>query len=137
MNYQPSTIKGKNTMPAESAGGIAALVKLYGIKALFGMMGTALLYMVLPPRNADGSFNEFEFAGRLACAGVFSCVFGDPVFALLVQHWPAMATAFGPKPVDLMVGAPAWWITRAVALWFQRRSDKDIAELTKDAKGSL
>lgn len=129
--------KGTHTMPAESASGVAALVKLYGLKAALGMMGTALLYMVLPPRNANGSFNEVEFACRLACAGVFSCVFGDPVFALLTQHWPTVASALGPKPVDLMVGAPAWWITRAIALWFQRRADKDIAELTKDLKDSL
>jgi len=126
-------------MPAESAGGIAALLKFYGLKAVLGMMGAALLYLVLPPRNADGSFSEYEFAARLACAGVFSCMFGDAAYALMLQwDYPKLiAVALGPKAVDLLVGAPAWWITRAVALWFQRRSDKDIAELARDAKDSL
>ena len=41
-------------MAAESAGGIAAILKIYGIKAVLGMVGAALLYIVLPPRNADG-----------------------------------------------------------------------------------
>ncbi|RAM61169.1 hypothetical protein [Herbaspirillum rubrisubalbicans] len=124
-------------MAAESAGGIAAVLKIYGIKAVLGMAGAALLYIVLPPRNADGSFNEKEFVVRLACAGAFSIMFGDLAFSLLVQHAAAVATVLGPKPVDLMVGAPAWWVTRAVALWFQRRQGKDIAELARDVKETL
>jgi hypothetical protein len=136
MHLDHATQKGKHTMSAESASGIAALVKLYGIKAVLGMLGTALLYIVLPPRNADGSFNEWEFAGRLACAGVFSCMFGDAGFEMLLHHVPKVAAALGPKAVDLLVGAPAWWITRAIALWFQHRHDKDIAELTKDIRKS-
>jgi len=122
-------------MPAESSG-TAALLKLYGLKAVFGMMGAALLYIVLPPRHADGTFSEYEFAARLACAGMFSCLFGDAAYALLLQcdNAQIVAIALGPKAVDLLVGAPAWWITRAVALWLQRRSGKDIAELVKDAR---
>ncbi|RAN49237.1 hypothetical protein RB25_08245 [Herbaspirillum rubrisubalbicans] len=124
-------------MAAESAGGIAAILKIYGIKAVLGMVGAALLYIVLPPRNLDGSFNEKEFVVRLACAGAFSIMFGDLAFAVLLQHVPTIAAVLGPKPVDLMVGAPAWWVTRAVALWFQRRQGKDIAELARDVKETL
>jgi hypothetical protein len=124
-------------MAAESAGGLAAIVKIYGIKAVFGMAGAAMLYIVLPPRNADGSFNEKEFVARLACAGLFSCLFGDFSYALLTQYAGNIAAALGPKPVDLLVGAPAWWITRAIALWLQRHQDKDIAEIAKDVKDTL
>ena len=124
-------------MAAESATGIAAVLKIYGLKAVLGMAGAAMLYIVLPPRNADGSFNEKEFVVRLACAGAFSIMFGDVAYSLLVDHVPSIATVLGPKPVDLMVGAPAWWITRAVALWFQRRQEKDIAELARDVKESM
>lgn len=124
-------------MAAESAGGIAAVLKIYGIKAVLGMVGAAMLYIVLPPRNPDGSFNEKEFVVRLACAGAFSIMFGDLAYSVLVEHAATIATVLGPKPVDLMVGAPAWWITRAVALWFQRRQEKDIAELARDVKESM
>ncbi|MDR9850197.1 hypothetical protein [Herbaspirillum huttiense] len=132
-----SLTRGNHVMAAESAGGIAAILKIYGIKAVLGMVGAALLYIVLPPRNADGSFNEKEFVVRLACAGAFSIMFGDLAFSVLLQHVPTIAAVLGPKPVDLMVGAPAWWITRAVALWFQRRQGKDIAELARDVKETL
>jgi hypothetical protein len=36
--------------------------------------------------------------------------------------------------VDLMAGAPGWWISRAAALWFHRRHDKDIEELINEIK---
>jgi len=124
-------------MATESASGIAALLKIYGIKAVLGMLGAALLYIVLPPRNADGSFNEKEFVVRLACAGTFSIMFGDLGYSLLLQYQAAIANALGPKTVDVMVGAPAWWITRAVALWMQRRQGKDIAEIARDVKETL
>ena len=47
---------------------------------------------------------------------------------------PAIGAMVNASAIDLIVGAPGWWVSRAVALWFQRRSDKDIAELVKDAK---
>ena len=126
----------RHTMPAESASGLAALLKLYGLKAVLGMIGAALLYLALPPRNPDGTFNNTEFVARLACAGVFSCLFGDAAYALLLQSdvTQTVAQALGPKAVDLLVGAPAWWITRAIALWLQQRSDKNIVEMIKDVK---
>ena len=57
-------------MSAESFGGFATLVKLYGFKAALGMVGAAMLYIVLPPLNADGTFNKGEFVARLACAAL-------------------------------------------------------------------
>ena len=45
------------------------------------LAGAAMLYIVLPPLNSDGTFNKGEFVARLACAGVFSCLLG----------WPAMS----------------------------------------------
>lgn len=123
-------------MAAESAGGVA-LLKLYGLKATLGMGGAALLYIALPPRGQDGSFDEREFVARLACAGVFSVMFGDWTLQLLVTYLPSLHAEGHAKAVDLMTGAPGWWISRAIALWFQKRSDKDIAELGKEAKESL
>lgn len=124
-------------MSAESFGGFAALVKLYGFKAAIGMVGAAMLYIVLPPLNSDGTFNKREFVARLACAGVFSCLLGSTVYQLLCAQLPTVGAMVNASAVDLVVGAPAWWVSRAVALWFQRRSDKDIAELARDVKETL
>lgn len=124
-------------MSAESFGSFAALVKMYGFKAAIGMVGAAMLYIVLPPLNADGSFNKREFVARLACAGVFSCLLGSTVYQMLCAQLPTIGAMVNASAVDLCVGAPAWWVSRAVALWFQRRTNKDIAELARDAKESL
>lgn len=124
-------------MSAESFGGFAALVKMYGLKAAIGMVGAAMLYVVLPPLNADGTFNKREFVARLACAGVFSCLLGGTVYQMLCAQLPGIGAMVNSSAIDMMVGAPAWWVSRAVALWFQRRSDKDIAELARDAKDTL
>lgn len=124
-------------MSAESFGSFAALVKMYGFKAAIGMVGAAMLYIVLPPLNADGTFNKREFVARLACAGVFSCLLGSTVYQMLCSQLPTIGAMVNASAIDLVVGAPAWWVSRAVALWFQRRADKDIAELARDAKESM
>lgn len=120
-------------MAMESAGGVA-LLKLYGLKATLGMLGAAMLYMVLPPVKKDGSFDKHEFVARLAVAGVFSVVFGDMAADALDHFLPWLQPHNHKSAVDLMMGAPGWWISRAIALWFQNRRGKDIGELINDAK---
>jgi hypothetical protein len=114
-----------------------AIFKLYGAKAVFGMIGAALLYAVLPPTNKDGSFNTKEFVLRLAVAGVFSIVFGDMAADAINNSW--LAEWIQPykhkSAIDLMVGAPGWWISRAVALGMRKRENKDIVDLVKEVKG--
>lgn len=118
----------------ETAVAGAALIKLYGFKAAVGMMGAAALYVVLPPRKANGEFDEREFVARLALAGMASCFFGDWVLQLLVSYAPALHAENHSKAVDLLTGAPAWWFSRGIALWFQKRSGRDIGELLGDIK---
>jgi hypothetical protein len=113
---------------------LAGFFKVYGLKAGFGMMGAALLYVVLPPLNADGSFNKKEFAVRLAVAGVFSIMFGDWV-ADMLNHFAEWTQPYKHKSaVDLLTGAPGWWISRAGALALRKRENKDIVELIKEVK---
>lgn len=129
----------KKMAAAESAGGFAVL-KAFGVKTICGMIGAGMLYVVLPPIDKTGRFDRKEFVCRLAIAGLFSNFFGDMAIEALsgihhLQGWidfHAHASA-----VYLMTGAPGWWISRAVALWFQRRNGKDIAELVKDVKESV
>ncbi|WP_194720831.1 hypothetical protein [Noviherbaspirillum malthae] len=127
------------TEPTSGAMGLA-FFKLYGLKAGLGMMGAALLYLVAPPTKADGKFDRREFAVRLACAGTASELFGDLAVELL-KSWVAMSSWLQGINVDdhkgavyLLVGAPAWWITRAAALWLQKRNGKDIAEVVKEVR---
>lgn len=110
-----------------------AFVKAYGFKAAIGMVGAALLYVVLPPENKDGTFNKKEFVSRLSAAGVFSHMFGDWAVDILSNVSWLYATNH-KAAIYLIVGAPAWWISRAVALWFQNRRAKDVGELIRDAK---
>jgi hypothetical protein len=46
---------------------------------------------------------------------------------------PAMGLLFVAAPVMVLAGLPAWWILGAVMRWFDKRRDKDIAELAHDA----
>ncbi|WP_211440910.1 hypothetical protein [Collimonas humicola] len=122
--------------PTSSFAGIA-FFKFYGLKVGFGMIGAALLYFVLPPVKKDGTFDRREFVARLAVAGLFSTVFGDWAVAILMEYFPRLHADGHAGAVFLLVGAPGWWISRAVALWFQNRRDKDIAAMINDAKDTI
>lgn len=114
---------------------IATAVKAYLLKPIIGMIGAALLYTALPPVKADGSFDRTEFVIRLAAAGIFSHIFGDWAVDILSDlTW--LHAADHKAAVYLVVGAPGWWVTRAVALWLRRRENKDIGEVIKEVKES-
>lgn len=118
--------------PTEAAG--FAFFKLYGFKAGMGMLGAAFLYLIFPPKKSDGTFDQREFIARLAAAGFCSMVFGDWAVDVIHGKWSWLLVDTHRAPIYLIVGAPAWWIGRAVAVWFQKRRDKDIGELAQDAK---
>jgi hypothetical protein len=121
--------------PTEAAGFV--FFKTYGFKVGMGMLGTAFLFCVLPPVDKDGRFNRKEFAARLAAAGVASAVFGDWIIAMLMAKWPWLQLHDHAAPIYLIVGAPAWWIGRAVALWLRRREGKDIGEIVSEVKEQI
>lgn len=122
--------------PSTTVAGAIAFFKIYGLKVGFGMIGAVLLYFVLPPVDKDGRFDRKEFVLRLACAGFFSSVFGDWVIAVLANVAPWIQASTNTAPIYLLVGAPGWWISRAVAIWFHSRRGKDIGELYRDVKES-
>lgn len=105
-----------------------------GTSAIFGMIGAAILYLVMPPVDSNGKFNRKEFAIRLAVAGLFSIFFGDMLVATIQHFAPWLEPLNNKSAVDLLAGAPGWWLSRAAALWFHNRQDKDIAEIIKDVK---
>lgn len=111
------------------AGAGIALLKAYGFKVAVGMVGAALMYFVLPPKDANGEFDQREFVLRLACAGVFSSFFGDLVIEMLEHGAPWIKWAKHTGAVYLMTGAPAWWFSRAIALMAHNRRNKDMIQL--------
>jgi hypothetical protein len=124
------------TMTDPSSGGAAYYLaaKTIGGKALMGMIGAALLYAVMPPLNLDGTFNKREFAVRLACAGVGSIFFGDWALQLIMEFAPRLHAENHSKAVDLLTGAPFWWVSRGFALYMYKRRDKDIGQVVDELK---
>lgn len=125
----------KRDMSLEAGTALGVSIKAAGIKVMLGMAGAAILYMVAPPKRPDGSFNEREFAIRLAVAGFFSFVFGDWFIDVVNGIVPALMSTKHPHPFYVMAGAPGWWISRGVALFLYRRQDKDIKEVVDEIYG--
>lgn len=119
---------------ADTSWGEAAGAAAQGLasKVGAGMIGAVILYMVLPPVNEDGTFNRREFISRLAVAGVISAFFGDWSVDLLVENWPALHAEKHRAGVYLLTGAPAWWVSRAAALWLRRRQNKDLGQVADE-----
>lgn len=109
----------------------AAFLANQGSSAVFGMIGAAILYFVMPPVDSKGRFNRKEFVIRLAVAGLFSIFFGGMLASTLQHFVPWLEPMNNRSAVDLLAGAPGWWVSRAVALWFHNRRDKDIAQIIK------
>jgi hypothetical protein len=112
----------------------AAFLVNHGSAAVFGMIGAAILWIVLPPLDKQGRFNRIEFVGRLFVAGVSSIFFGGMLAEAVQPLMPWINTLHHQSTFDLVAGAPAWWVTRAVALWFHKRRDKDIGEIIKEVR---
>lgn len=103
-----------------------------GSAALFGMVGAAILYLVMPPVDKQGKFSRKEFAIRLAVSGLFSVFFGDMLASALAHFVSWLDPWHNKSAVDLLAGAPGWWISRAAALWLHQKQDKNIAEIVRE-----
>jgi hypothetical protein len=122
--------------------------KLGGALLGFGIVASAIGFMVLWPKTVK------EGVARIGTTILGSAVFGPAAAIAAYQKWPelfnaavTMATKAGLDPIYgwisagapfmVLAGLPVWWIGGAIALWFERRKDKDIAELAQDAKRSI
>jgi hypothetical protein len=122
------------TEPISSAASGIAAAQAMGMKAGAGIVGAALLYMVLPPgRPQDKPTSRAELgreiAVRVAFAGITSAAFGDWLIDLVNAMAPWLLAAKHPTPFLIAAGAVGWYIGRAVALWLYRRQDKDAGEV--------
>jgi len=134
MPYSTPHMDPKYMEPTTSTAAGFALFKTVGTSAALGMLGSAMLYMALPPLNKDGTFNKREFVMRLAFAGIFSIFFGEIFGAWLHSMLDFIDPVKHKAAIDLMVGAPGWWVSRALALWFHRNRRIDIGDLVKKVR---
>jgi hypothetical protein len=147
MNLQ-MTHKGGD-MAAESTamtGYVAA--KLGGSIVLVAVVASAIGFFVFWPKTRR------EGISRIATTILGSMVFGPGLAIAAFERFPKtfeaavnLTTRLGIDPLYgwiaagapwlVLAGIPVWWIGGALALWFEKRKDKDIAELAHDVKNDV
>ncbi len=131
-------------MAIETTAAGGALIKFFGIPVLAGAAATSLGFMFMWPKTKKEAFTRF-FVSTL-----FSILFG-PALVVAVRSWwptlfdsakdvaslygsdPALGFLFIAAPLMVAAGLPAWWVLGATVRWFDKRRDKDIGELARDA----
>lgn len=131
-------------MALETTAAGGALIKFFGLPVLAGAAATSLGFMFMWPKTKKEAFTRF-FVSTL-----FSILFG-PALVVAVRSWwptlfdsakdvaalygsdPALGFLFIAAPLMVAAGLPAWWVLGATVRWFDKRRDKDIGELARDA----
>ncbi len=131
-------------MAIETTAAGGALIKFFGIPVLAGAAATSLGFMFMWPKNKKEAFTRF-FVSTLS-----SILFG-PALVVAVRSWwptlfdnakdvavlydsdPALGFLFIAAPLMVAAGLPAWWVLGATVRWLDKRRDKDIGELARDA----
>ena len=131
-------------MAIETTAAGGALIKIFGIPVLAGAAATSLGFMFMWPKTKKEAFTRFFVTI------VFSILLGPAMVVAVRSWWPSLfdnakevATMYGSEPTvgllfiaaPLMVaaGLPAWWVLGATVRWLDKRRDKDIGELARDA----
>ena len=131
-------------MAIETTAAGGALIKIFGIPVLAGAAATSLGFMFMWPKNKKEAFTRF-FVSTLS-----SILFG-PALVVAVRSWwptlfdnakdvallydsdPALGFLFIAAPLMVAAGLPAWWVLGATVRWLDKRKDKDIGEIARDA----
>ena len=131
-------------MAIETTAAGGALIKIFGIPVLAGAAATSLGFMFMWPKSAKEAFVRFFVTI------VFSVLMG-PALVVAVRSWwpslfenakdvavmygsdPALGFLFIAAPLMVAAGLPAWWVLGACVRWLDKRRDKDIGELARDA----
>lgn len=139
-------MKANMSIETSAAGG--ALIKYFGAPAIIAALGAGLGFLLLWPRTIR------EAAIRFTSSIICSFIFG-PMFALAAWAWwpelftnaQRVAVQNGADPLYgvLMVASPfmvlaalaPWLFLGALMRWFDRRRDKDIGEMARDAAAAV
>ena len=131
-------------MAIETTAAGGALIKFFGLPVLAGAAATSLGFMLMWPKTKKEAFTRFFVSTLL------SIIFGPALVVAVRSWWPTLfdsakdvATLYGSDPAlgflfiaaPLMVaaGLPAWWVLGATVRWLDKRKDKDIGEIARDA----
>lgn len=138
---------------AETSAGVAIGVKS-GILAAVFMMFVAVISVIVgltivPPTPGK----EHQDIARRLSAGLLCSFTIGPFVAFKFIDWQPGFLQFwirivGPEnslhaylltaaPFLAITALPGFWVVAAVMRWFQRREDKDIGELVRDAKDEV
>lgn len=138
-----------NSMSFEAVGATvwAVLTKTITIKGLAGLIGAAMLYMLMPPGPpvVAGSIvmdpkayrwaTRKELGIRFAFAFLSSELAGE-WFVDFVQANAAWLQAQNHPTVFIgLMGAGGWYLGRWVALWLHKRQNTGLDEVIKEVKG--
>jgi hypothetical protein len=141
----------KHHMPIESS--LAAiwglLTKTLSFKGLAGLIGAAMLYMLMPPGppvvagTVISDPKAYKWATRKELAIRFGFAFltselAGEWFVDFVQANAAWLQA-GKHPLVFvgMMGAGGWYVGRWVALWLHKRQNTGLDQVVRDAKELL
>jgi len=131
-------------MALETTAAGGALIKIFGIPVLAGAAATSLGFMFMWPKTKKEAFARFFVT-------IISSFLLGPALVVAVRSWwpglfenakevavlydsePALGFLFIAAPLMVAAGLPAWWVLGATVRWLDKRKDKDIGEIARDA----
>jgi hypothetical protein len=132
---------------SSTAAGVAGWKIAGGILSI-GVVASALGFMVLLPKTAK------EAALRALATMMGSALFGPVLVAAVHSKWPALFASgieLAPQlgleswhglfmvgaPILAVAGLPVWWLLGAAFRWLDKRREKDLGELARDARNEV
>ncbi len=122
----------------------SAFLTLFGAPLLAGAVACALTFLFQWPRSRWEGWARFISTFCMAAIG-------GPFLVVALHSWwpglfasarsvislygvdPALGIAFVAVPLMVMAGLPAWWLLGGLVRWLDRRKDKDLGEIVRDA----
>lgn len=116
--------------PNASFAGGAALIKIYGLKAIGGVLAVGLTFMFLWPKSAKEGFV------RIVSTISGSLLWGDVFAAWVRSHFDWMPHDHSTDTLlYVCAGVPAWWILGLIFKTLQASQGKSAQQLMSDLKG--
>ena len=109
--------------------GLSALIKIYGLKLIGGVLAVAISFAFLWPKTAK------EGVVRIGATIGVSILCGS-----ILAQWVYSFFPWWPRDVEaamiiyVAAGLPAWWVLGFIFKWLHTRQDKDAAEIIRELR---